>query len=129
MLKGSSSWRRDITISVAAAALLGGGLVAVDQFRTPMEVRRLLDEDSEAKRIARMRVMTGSATQGMVEWSWLGDAYTIKLAIGSLFPGDAREVALFTCETPRSAQPYWSYPWTVEVYLVSGSRPAARCEI
>jgi hypothetical protein len=109
--------------------LLGGGMVAVDQFRTPMEVRRLLDEVSEAKRIARMRVMIGSATQGKVEWSWLSDAYTIKLAIGSLFTGDAGEVALFTCETARSAPPYWSYPRTVEVYLVSGSRPAARREI
>jgi hypothetical protein len=118
-----------LAIAIAAAVIMGGGLITVDGFRTPREVQRLYGEVSEAKRIVKGKVDSGWATQGDVEWSWLNGTYTINLDVGSLLPGDARELARFVCETARSGHPYWSRPWSVQVYLANGSRPAARCEI
>jgi hypothetical protein len=81
MSETMKDWATVSMVTISAAAILLCGLVTIDQRRTPTEMRRLFDEISAAKRIAKGKVDSGWATQRGVQWSWLNDIYNINLVL------------------------------------------------
>lgn len=61
-----------------------------------------------------------------VDYSISGWNRYVDFNISSVLPGDARSVADAICQLAETKQT-WKDAWTVRVFLVVGTRPAAEC--
>lgn len=84
----------------------------------------LADDVDNVYRLGEALKNAGVAT----DYDVSGWGATLDVHIGSMLPGDARSVANGACEFGRQNMK-WQKPWTVQVFLVVGERPAATCTV